>query len=312
MKKEEFQFLSCDKKNNIHAVRWMPEDGEIRAVLQITHGMQEYIERYEGFAQFLTEQGFLVVGHDHLGHGQSVETEDDWGYIQEKHGSDLLVADMHKLRRIVQKKHKDKPYFMLGHSMGSYMLRKYLTVHGDHLTGAIIMGTGSISAGVVKTAMALSKSIAAVKGWRYRSDLVKDLSFGGPYKRYSLDGSVPENSWLTKDTEIVNRYYADPRCTFVFTLAAYKCLFEAVYYDGKIEHMKKIPRDLPLYIVSGEDDPVGDMGKGVKKVYSQLREVGIRDVSCKLYKNDRHEILNEKDKETVYQDILTWCEAHIS
>ena len=125
MKKEEFQFLSCDKKNQIHAVKWMPDDGEIRAVFQITHGMIEYIERYEGFAEFLTGHGFLVVGHDHLGHGHSVSTKDDWGYISEKNGGGLLVADMHKLRMKTQKEYKDKPYFMLGHSMGSYMLRRY-------------------------------------------------------------------------------------------------------------------------------------------------------------------------------------------
>lgn len=311
MKKEEFQFLSCDKKNNIHAVKWMPDDGEIRAVFQITHGMIEYIERYEEFAEFLTEHGFLVVGHDHLGHGHSVSTKEDWGYISEKNGSDLLVADMHRLRKIVQKEYNGKPYFMLGHSMGSYMLRKYLTLHGKNLTGAIIMGTGMVSGGVTKSALALSRSIAKIHGWHYRSEFVKNLTFSGPYKKFCLDGSIPENSWLTKDIKIVNHYYSEPRCSFVFTLAAYKCLFETVYYDGQLENAKKIPKKLPLYLVSGADDPVGDLGKGVKKVYAQLKSAGIRDVSCKLYKNDRHEILNETDRENVYQDILAWCLARI-
>ena len=168
-----------------------------------------------------------------------------------------------------------------------------------------------MGAGVTKSALAVCKATAKLHGWRYRSEFVKNLTFGGPYKKFCLDGSVPGNSWLTKDKKIVNHYYTEPRCTFTFTLAAYKCLFETVYYDGLLENAKKIPKTLPLFLVSGADDPVGDMGKGVKKVYAQLQSAGIKDVSCKLYENDRHEILNETDRENVYQDILGWCLARI-
>lgn len=308
---ENFLFLSSDKKNMIHAVRWIPERGEIKAILQITHGMVEYIERYEGFAEFLTKQGFLVTGHDHLGHGQSVSTKADLGYIQERNGSDFLIEDMHTLRRRIQKEYPDKPYFMLGHSMGSYMLRKYLTIHGDNLAGALIVGTGAAPDSVTKPGIALCKIIAKFRGWRYRSTFVQNITYGKPYKQFCLDGSIPENSWLTKDTEIVKKYYADPYCTFMFTLAAYRCLFEAVLYDNQLENTKKIPKNLPLILLSGEQDPVGDLGEGVKTVYEQFKTAGMKNVRYKLYKDDRHEILNETDKEQIYKDILTWCQEQL-
>ena len=155
-KEEVFSFPSADGRTTVHAVRWTPEDGKYRAVLQITHGMVEYIERYRAFAEFLNDNGFLVVGHDHIGHGESVVSKDEWGFFAE-HPSDTVVADMHALREITRKEHPGVPYFMLGHSMGSYMLRKYLAIHGEGLTGAIIMGTGCIPDNTTKLAMFIAK-----------------------------------------------------------------------------------------------------------------------------------------------------------
>ena len=139
---KEFSFLSKDGKTNIHAIKWIPDSGEYKAIMQITHGMVEYIERYEDFATFLTAHGYMVVGHDHLGHGQSVVSENDWGYFAPDDPSGVLVEDMNQLRNIIQKENPEVPYFMFGHSMGSYMLRKYLTKYNDNLRGAIICGTG--------------------------------------------------------------------------------------------------------------------------------------------------------------------------
>ncbi|MCI8327570.1 MAG: alpha/beta hydrolase [Lachnospiraceae bacterium] len=310
-KKEEFEFLSANKKTKIHAVKWIPDTGEVRAVFQIIHGMIEYIERYEEFAEFLTEQGFVVVGHDHLGHGQSIETEDDWGFIHEQHGSDLMVSDIHALREKVQGQYGQSPYFILGHSMGSYLLRKYLTIHGECLTSALIVGTGTMPDVMMRTGMFLCRVLAKVHGWRYRSDFVRKMSFAGPYKKFDLDGSLPENSWLTKEVEIVNHYYSEPRCTFMFTINGYYSLMETILYDNQTENIEKIPKELPLILISGKDDPVGNLGEGVKKVFMQLKKAGIWDLTCKLYENDRHEILNETDRETVYGEILSWCLARI-
>lgn len=306
--KESFTFPSADGRTTVHAVKWSPEGGAYRAILQITHGMVEYIERYEGFAEFLTGEGFLVVGHDHVGHGDSIVSEEDWGYVGDG-PSRIWTSDMQTLREMCQE--ADKPYFMLGHSMGSYLLRQYLAEHGEGLTGAIIMGTGYMPAGTVKVAMTVAKLQAAFLGWRHRSKLLQQLSYSKPYKRYSLDGSDVANSWLTKDTEIVKKYYADPKCTFLFTDNAYMGLFEAVLASCSEENIRKLPRELPVFIVSGQDDPVGDLGVGVKKVYDLYQEAGMTDVTWQLYEDDRHEILNETDREKVMKDILSWMNVRI-
>lgn len=308
-KEEVFSFLSEDGKTNIHAVKWLPEDGNYHTILQITHGMVEYIERYRGFAEYLTEKGFMVVGHDHIGHGESVESKEDWGFIALPDPSGTKVADMHTLRTIIQKENPKVPYFMLAHSMGSYMLRKYLTLHNENLSGAIIMGTGFMSTKLMGFGMFLCKTIAKFRGWRYRSKLIQGMSFAGPYKKFDVTGTDAANSWLTKDVECVKEYYSNPKCTFMFTVNAYYGLMDAVKYDCQPANVKKTPATLPLLFVSGKDDPVGDMGVGVKKVYDMYKEAGFQDVTCKLYDNDRHEILNETDKEQVYEDIYSWISA---
>jgi alpha-beta hydrolase superfamily lysophospholipase len=274
--------------------------------------MIEYIERYRPFAEFLTEKGYLVVGHDHLGHGQSVSSEEDLGYIGLPHPSDLMVADMHTLRTLMQAEYPEAPYFMLGHSMGSYMLRKYLTIHNTNVSGAIFMGTGMVSDVVTRFGMLTANVIKTFRGWSYRSKFIATSSFGKPYRRYDLTGKDTKNSWLTKDEDIVKAYYADPRCTFMFTVNGYMALFEAVYYDGQPKNAAKLPKQLPIFLVSGKDDPVGDCGRGVEKVYALYKAAGIRDITCKLYENDRHEILNELDRDTVYEDILYWMDDRIS
>jgi alpha-beta hydrolase superfamily lysophospholipase len=309
---KEFTFLSSDGKTTVHAVRWMPDSGEFQAILQITHGMVEYIERYAGFAEFLTGHGYLVVGHDHIGHGQSVTSEEEWGYFGRPNPSDLLIADMHTLRTTIQKEYPGKPYFMMGHSMGSYMLRKYLGIHPEGLNGAVIMGTGYVPRKTTDLGVRVCSVLAFFRGWHYRSKFVADASFGKPYQKYDLTGKTASNSWLTKDEEIVRKYYSDPKCTFVFTVNGYVGLYEAVCYACDPENINRYPKELPVFIVSGADDPVGDLGTGVKKVYDMFQSAGMEDVTYQLYDTDRHEILNELDKERVYNDILAWINVRLA
>lgn len=311
MNTSNFTFLSNDGKTAVHAVKWTPDSGEYKAILQITHGMVEFIERYLPFAEFLTSKGYMVVGHDHIGHGQSVASKEDWGYFCEGTPSDIVVADMHKLRVLIQEDNPKVPYFMLGHSMGSFMLRKYLAVHNEKLRGAIIMGTGFIPGNMTSLALKLTAVVAKIRGSRYRSKLIQSLAFGADYKGFDMTGEQPENSWLTKDVEIVKAYYKEPRCTFMFTVNGYKGLFEAVNFSCDAENAAKIPKKLPLFIVSGEQDPVGGLGKGVKDVYDMYKEAGMLDLTYKLYENDRHEILNETDKQVVFEDLLAWMNVRI-
>lgn len=310
-KEEQFGFLSKDGKTTIHAVKWIPESGEYKAILQITHGMVEYIERYKPFAEYMNEQGFLVVGHDHLGHGASITSEDNWGYFADENPSDTLVEDMHQLRTMIQGENPSVPYFMMGHSMGSYMLRKYLCIHPEGVNGAVIMGTGCVPDGTTKMGLFLCKLIATFRGWHYRSKLLQKMSYSKPYQKYDLYGKDYTNSWLSKNEENVKAYYADPRCTFLFTVNGYRGLMEAVLFDNQKDNVAKVPKNLPLFFVSGQDDPVGDLGVGVKKAYDLYKESGLTDITYKLYENDRHEILNEPDHETIYADIAAWLSVHI-
>ena len=311
MNTTNFTFLSNDGKTAVHAVKWMPDNGEFKAILQITHGMVEFIERYAAFAEFLTENGYMVVGHDHIGHGQSVASKEDWGFFAEENPSDVVVADIHKLRTLVQEENPDVPYFMMGHSMGSFMLRKYLALHNENLRGAIIMGTGFIPEKMTNLALKLTGFVTKFRGVKYRSKLIQSLAFGADYKGFDMTGEKPEDSWLTKDVEIVKQYYNEPRCTFMFTVNGYKGLFEAVNFSCNPENAAKIPKKLPLFIVSGEQDPVGGLGKGVMDVYEMYKSAGIQDLTYKLYDNDRHEILNETDREVVYSDLLAWMNVRI-
>ncbi|MCI9378308.1 MAG: alpha/beta hydrolase [Eubacterium sp.] len=310
MRQEDFYFLSSDQKTKLHAIKWMPDEKGYHAILQITHGMQEYIGRYREFAEYFVKKGFLVVGHDCLGHGDSVQDVDEYGFFSEKHPSGTLIRDMHTFRMLVQKENKGKPYFMLGHSMGSYMLRKYITRYSKGLSGAVIVGTGCMPDRLMRVGMGTCRALAKRYGWHYRSRFVKALSFMGPYRQYDVTGQAIEKNWLTKDLRIARAFYKDPKCCFDFTVNGYYGLMEAVYYDNQVKNVLKVSKDLPILIVSGDKDPVGDMGKGTIKVYRQYKKAGITDLSLKLYAGDRHEILNETDRKAVYSDIYKWVYKH--
>ncbi len=308
--RKNMTLLSSNKKNMLHVAVWRP-DGQPKAVIQIVHGMVEYIERYSDFAEYLTQNGFLVIGHDHLGHGQSVQSVEDWGYIGDDHPSDILTRDIHRVRRLGERLAPGLPYFILGHSMGSYLLRKYLTYRGSGLQGAVIMGTGAEPDSATMPGLMLVRSMAKIRGWRHRSKKVQDMTYSSPYRIYDVTGKDPENSWLTKDTEIVKSYYTDPRCCFTFTLSGYEALLSTVLFDNKKKYIKLIPKDLPVLFTSGSMDPVGNMGTGVKRAAKLFQDAGILDVSVKLYADDRHEILNELDRDVVYADLVKWFDQRL-
>ena len=311
MIKEEFYFDSRDGENRIHAVRYTPDDGNVRGIVQIVHGMAEYVERYENLAEFLTKRGILVTGEDHLGHGKSVSEGGSFGYFCEQDPATVVVRDVHRLKKITEEQYPQVPYIILGHSMGSYMLRKYLCIHPEGVAGAVIMGTGAMPDSTMKFGLFLCRTIALFRGWHYRSRLMQSLSYSKPYKRYDLYGKDYANSWLSKNVENVKAYYADPRCTFLFTVNGYKGLMEAVLFDNQMENIKKVPKNLPLFFVSGADDPVGDLGEGVKKVYGMYKDAGVSDITYRLYEDDRHEILNETDRDQVMADIAAWLNVHV-
>ena len=308
MKKEDFYFLSSDKKTQIHAIKCYPENKEITRILQIIHGMEEYIEKYIPFMEYLTSYGFIVVGHDQLGHGSSFSNSEDQGYFGEPEPNLNLIEDIHKLKKITQEKYKDLPYFILGHSMGSFLLRQYITIYNDNLAGVLLLGTGFVPPCVTSLGLKLISIWACFKGWKHKSNFIRNLIGGSEIKKYDTTGKDLNNSWLTRDPEMAKKLIFDKKSNFVFTLNGYYGLLKCVNYVCNNSNIVKVKSTLPILFLSGKCDLVGDYGKGVIKSAEIMRNLGSIDVTLKLVENDRHELLYEIDRKEIYDYILNWIE----
>ena len=290
-------FLSTDGKSNIHVKTWLVDNP--KAILQITHGMSEYIERYDAFAKFLNANGIAVVGHDHVGHGHSADPK-DYGYFGEKDGWLTFAADVQKMFEITKAEYPDIPYFLMGHSMGSFVARTWFGKHCKDVDGVIFMGTAGTNP-ALGAGKALVSLMRKFKGGRHISKTVTALAFGSYNKHIS--GAKTYNDWLTRDDAVVAEYVKDPACGFTFTLAGYSDLFNLLAYINSDQWYKDIPKDIPVLVIAGGDDPVGEYGKGPSEVAGKMEDSGCEDVSLLLYEGMRHEILNEFGKEAVMEDI---------
>lgn len=308
MKLEKFTFPSSDGKNKVFGARWIP-DGEVKAIVQLCHGMAEHIMRYHVFAEFLAENGILVTGNDHLGHGKTAADPDDQGYFAEKDGNELLIADMHKLCALTKKHYGETPYFLFGHSMGSFLTRQYLCMHGEELDGVIICGTGYQAAATLMFGKAMCRTLALFRGWRYRSGLLQNMT-SGAYNAQFKPARTPSD-WLSADEKNVDEYLADPLCGFNFTLNGYYNMFVGLHKIIQKSYLSRMPKEMPVLFIAGDQDPVGANGKGVKKVVELFQKEGMQDVSCTLYPNCRHEILNESEKQIIFEDVLRWLNGII-
>lgn len=310
MVKKEFYYDSRDGKSKLHGVRYTPDDEDgIRCILQIVHGMAEYIERYEEFARFMTDRGFVVVGEDHLGHGKSVGEKGKYGYFCEQDPATTVVRDVHRLKKITAARYPGIPYVIMGHSMGSFITRNYLCHYGAGVDGAVIMGTGMQP----RTVLALSRMAAAAAGKLFgpqkEGKLLDKLAFGLYNRR--IANPVTPFDWLSRDEERVRQYLNDPMCGFVFTINGFQTLFELISRLYRPENLERIPKKLPVFLLSGDADPVGGYGKGVKKAYRSLRQAGLENIRMKLYDGGRHELLNETNRRDVMQDIYHWIVKRI-
>lgn len=304
MKKEEFYFESRDGKTQIHAIRYTPDDGEIKGVFQIIHGMSEHFSRYEDIAEFMTSKGFVVTGDDHLGHGGSVGEDGLKGYFCDQDPATVVVRDVHRLKKMTQELYPGKPYFIMGHSMGSFIARNYIMRYGTGIQGAVIMGTGNQSKALIN----VSKFVAGFQklffGDKHPALFINNLAFGGYNKR--IDNPKTPFDWLSVNEENVQRYIEDPDCGFLFTVNGFRTLFELIDRLLSKKNLEKVPVGLPLLFVSGAEDPVGDYGKGVMAAKNALAAAGVVDIEMKLYPGLRHEILNEKERDEVKEDIYNW------
>lgn len=310
MRKEEFFYDSRDGKSRIHGVRYSPEEGvKVCCVLQVVHGMAEYAERYEEFAEFLTQKGFVVTGEDHLGHGKSVADGGRYGYFCEQDPATVVVRDVHRLKKMTQELYPHVPYVILGHSMGSFITRNYLFRYGTGISGAVIMGTGMQPRSAVRTAKTLTALQKLFCGGTHIGRMMDKMAFGAYNKR--VEEPRTSVDWLSRDAAKVDRYAADPLCGFVFTLNGFGTLFELVSRLYSRENLSHIPKELPLFMVSGTADPVGEYGKGVERAYESLKAAGLKDIRLKMYEGARHELLNETNRDQVMEDIYDWIRDRI-
>lgn len=305
MARDEFNFSSSYSGITLHGMRWLPE-GEPKAVLQIVHGLAEHIGRYDAFAEFMTKNGFAVVGESHIGHGKSAGAEDELGYLPQGSWKNM-VKDIDTLRKMEQEKYPDLPYFILGHSMGSFLTRTYITKYGDGLSGCVIMGTGQQPNFEVNLGLSLVERERKKHGEKTRSDKLNKLCFVTYNSKCSPRRT--EYDWLSRDPEVADSFIDDKTCGFVPTIGLFGEMLSAVKYIGNMENINKVPKDLPVLFLSGTGDPVGSYGKAVQQVYEKFKTAGVKDVDITLYKDARHELLNETNKEEVYNRVLTWINS---
>ena len=300
----EFSYPSQDGIHNCHVSLWTPE-GTPRAVVQLVHGVAEHMGRYDHFARYLADHGFAVCGEDHLGHGKTVD-DGKYGYFGKKNGWTLVTSDVRKLRVLMGERYPGLPYFLLGHSMGSFLARTYLCAYPGTVDGCILSGTGQEPAATVAGGRAVCELLCRLKGADSHSDFVYNLAMG-QYNRQFAPARTPSD-WLCRDEAVVDSYDKDPFCSFRPTVGMFRDMMGGLQYIASQEALDRMDPRTPVYLFSGDRDPVGSNGEGVRKVYGFFKDHGTADLTMKLYPGGRHEMLNEINKGEVYADVLAWLE----
>ena len=306
----EFTFLSTDGKTQLHGMRWEPEGGSVRAVLQICHGVAEHIARYDAFARYLNGLGIAVVGHDHLGHGLSLPEGGIPVYFGEGNTWNTVVDDIYALHQRIRLWYPDVPLCIMGHSMGSFLTRTYLIRYPGTVKAAVIMGTGWQPKAVIAGGMAVAKAVGAVVGENGTSDLVTNLAFGAYNKLFAPNRTSCD--WLSADEDNVDTYMADPLCGADATVGLFRQMLLGIRFNQKLSNLRQMDPRIPVLFVAGEKDPVGDCGNGVRQTYQEFRRAGVQDCTLKLYPGLRHEILNEKaQQQQIFEDIGQWLTSKL-
>ncbi len=294
----------------IYYYRWLPEEeSQIKGIVQIAHGMAEHALRYERFAQFLTQHGFVVFASDHRGHGKTAGPFENSGFFAQENGWNLVVNDIHNLTNIIKDTYKGKPIFLFGHSMGSFLSRSFLFDFGNEIKGVILSGTGGDPGIMGKIGRLIAKYESNKKGKRHRSILLNKLSFGSFNNAFKPNRT--DFDWLSRDNAEVDKYIKDEYCGFVCTSGLFVDLLTGIIEIHKKENLIKMPKNLPVYFMSGEKDPVGNNAKGVNQVAMMFQKAGLNDVNVKIYTEGRHEMLNEINRTDVFEDILFWLESKL-
>ncbi len=302
---KEYSFPSASGLCDIYAQSAAPIDyGSIKGVVQISHGMAEYSNRYARFALELCKAGYAVFISDHVGHGSSITDKEMLGYFGEN-GEETFIEDLKALSDIAKCEYPNLPFFMLGHGMGSLIARKYTAKYGYLLDGVIYSGTSGENL-MLGFGLYLAKTLAKQNGPQYRSDILDTMAFGA-YNRKMPKRT--ECDWVSRDEKEVSKFIADELCGYKYTVSGMKALFMTLKEVSSRRWYNTIPLSMPIYLISGSMDPVGDYSKGVKEVYKKLKKTGHKYVTMKIYEDARHEILNETNRKEVYGDIIEWLDA---
>lgn len=300
---KDFYFPSCGA-GNIRARCWEP-DAAPRGIIQLVHGIAEHIERYDDFAAFLNAAGYLVVAHDHMGHGKSCDDSQPQGYFTG--GWFAAVDDTFRLMKDTMEKFPQLPYVLFGHSMGSFIVRSLIARYPQcGISGCIICGTGWMPEFVLTMGRVVGNFVGKLNGEDRPSKLLQGMMFGSYNNR--VEHPRTGFDWLTRDPKIVDAYVEDPKCGFIASAGLARDMMGGMQYNQKQETLAKMDPALPVFFIAGGDDPVGNYGSGVTQAAKAFQSAGMRSVTTKIYPLCRHEILNELNKAEVYQDIVHWIE----
>jgi len=307
MKSSNFEFKGVDNLS-LFTYLWEPEDNiKKKGIIQVIHGLAEHAKRYGRFAQFATSNGFIVVADDHRGHGKTAKNEEELGYLGEKDGFQKMVEDEYLLTKLMKEKYPNLPYFILGHSMGSFISQRYIEEYGKELNGVILSGTAGPNPLLLVPGKLVAKLVMLLNGLKKKSSFLNNLSFGTYNNAFKPNRTAFD--WLSRDEKEVDKYIEDPFCGFVCSSSLYYFLSKGMLQMHKKSNLILIPKSLPVFIVSGSKDPVGS--QTVPNLYKLYLKIGMNDVEMKLYENARHEILNEINREEVTRDIISWINRHL-
>ncbi|MBP2280399.1 alpha-beta hydrolase superfamily lysophospholipase [Psychrobacter sp. PL19] len=298
------QITSSDQSHCLHHQFFEPVAGDIKATLLIVHGMSEHSGRYADFAQFLADQGIAVATYDQLGHGKTVKTRDELGFFGNEHPVQSLLKDVIIMTSALKERHPEVPHFIMGHSMGSFIVRTVLKHHAQDFTGAILMGTADANP-LVKILLPLNKFLAKTAP-KKPNTLFAEIMNKVLNAKLNERVSTSQFAWISENTANIEAYEADPLTGFDFTNNGFMTLFSLMKMGLNKGWATTITKDFQLLFVSGENDPIGNMGRGVRNIVSDLHKQNFTNVSTRLYPNMRHEPLHEQHHSVVYNDILHW------